>query len=84
MRRVGRVDADALHEPVREVRRQGELVPAAGSLTLPTATPRVNPALLHGPHQPTYAVPPEIATEVAVWPAPRSKTFVQPLPLAIA
>ena len=36
---------------------------------VPTDEPRVNPALLHGPHQAAIAVLPAIATAVNVWPA---------------
>ncbi len=61
------------------------IVPSTGRLSwcqpvpsvLPTAMPRVKPWLLQGPHQPTYTVPPETATAVAVCPAPRSNTLVQ-------
>src|SRR5689334_13085476 len=47
---------------------------------LPTAMPRVNPWLLHGPHHPTYTVPPDADTAVAKCPAPRSYALVQSLP----
>ena len=36
---------------------------------LPTATPRVKPELLQGPHQAAMAVSPEYAIAVATWPA---------------
>src|SRR3982751_6396457 len=67
-------------------------VPSTGRLswcqpvpfTLPTAIPRVKPWLLHGPHQPTYASPPDTDTAVATWPSPRLKTFFQSAPDWIA
>src|SRR5207248_10717541 len=42
------------------------------------------PWLLQGPHQPTYASPPDTATAVATWPLPRSYTFCQSAPDWIA
>src|SRR5690242_10536779 len=51
---------------------------------LPAAMPRVKPWSLQGPHQPTYAVPPETDTAVATCPAPRSNALIQSAPLWMA